>query len=186
MRPVQHRVTGRAWEGAVVVSSANRWWTMLVVVLLLGAVLGGALTWRTHGDRADAATRQERYGAVLAAADAEVTAFVNMRFDHASESVDAVAAGATGDFRDHYVRSAAQVIRVLERHRSLMSGRVVWSGVTAISPERATVIAATTGTVSNTRTQGTPRGRDFRFRVSLVREGGRWLTSDIEFVGDSR
>jgi Mce-associated membrane protein len=168
------------------VSSANRWWTMLVVVLVLGAVLGGALAWRTHGDRADAATREERYGAVLAAAGAEVTAFVNMRYDSASESVDAVAAGATGDFRDHYTRSADQVIRVLERHRSLMSGRVVWSGVTAISPERATVIVATTGSASNTRTDGTTRPRDFRFRVSLERERGRWLTSDIEFVGDSR
>jgi Mce-associated membrane protein len=158
---------------------------MLVVILLLAAWLGAALAWRTHGDRADAATRQERYGDVLAAADAEVTAFVNMRYDRASESVDAVAAGATGAFRDHYVRSARQVIRVLERHRSAMTGRVVWSGVTAISPDRATVIAATSGTVANTRTEGTARPRDFRFRVSMVHERGRWLTSDIEFVGDA-
>ena len=166
-------------------SSANRWWTMLVVVLLLAAALGGALSWRTHGDRADAATRQERYGDVVAAADAEVTAFVNMRYDRASESVHAVAAGATGEFRDHYARSADEVIRVLRRHRSLMTGRVVWSGVTAVSPDRATVIVATTGTVSNTRTGGATRPRDFRFEVALVRERGRWLTSDIEFVGDS-
>ena len=166
-------------------SAANRWLAMLVVVLLLGAGLGGALSWRTHGDRADAATRQERYGDVLAAANAEVTAFVNLRYDQASASVDAVASGATGDFRDHYVRSAAQVIRVLQRQRSLMTGRVVWSGVTAVSPDRATVIAATTGTVANNRTEGSARPRDFRFRVSLVRVGGRWLTSDIEFVGDS-
>ena len=115
-------------------STANRWLTLLVVVLVLAAGLGAALTWRTHGDRADAATQQERYGAVLAAADREVTAFVNMRYDRASESVDAVAKGATGDFRDHYVRSAARVIHVLQRHRSMMSGRVVWSGVSAISP----------------------------------------------------
>ena len=166
-------------------SAANRWLAMLVVVLLLGAALGGALSWRTHGDRADAATRQERYGDVLAAANAEVTAFVNLRYDQASASVDAVASGATGDFRDHYVRSAAQVIRVLQRQRSLMTGRVVWSGVTAVSPDRATVIAATTGTVANNRTEGSARPRDFRFRVSLVRVGDRWLTSDIEFVGDS-
>jgi Mce-associated membrane protein len=185
MRPAHTASPVEPGREPEVVSSANRWWTMLVVVLLLGAALGGALSWRTHGDRADAATRQERYGAVLAAADAEVTAFVNMRYDRASESVDAVAAGATGEFRDHYVRSAAQVIRVLERHRSLMTGRVVWSGVTAVSPERATVIVATTGTVSNTRTDGATRSRDFRFRVALVRQGGRWLTSDIEFVGDT-
>jgi len=165
------------------VTTANRWLAMLVVLLALAAGLGAALTWRTHGDRAVAATREERYGAVLAAADAEVTAFVNLRYDHASRSLDAVARGATGDFRDHYARSAATVVRVLERNRSVMTGRVVWSGVSQLSGDRATVIAATTGTVSNVRTHGKDQARDFRFRVSLVREDGRWLTSDIEFVG---
>jgi Mce-associated membrane protein len=179
-------VTPVGLGGGLDVTTANRWLTMLVVLLLLAAGLGAALSWRTHGDRADAATRQERYGDVLAAADTEVTAFVNMRYDRAADSVDAVAAGATGEFRDHYVRSARKVIRVLERNRSLMSGRVVWSGVAAISPVRATVIVATTGTVSNRRTHGAPRPRDFRFRVSLVQQGGRWLTSDIVFIGDSR
>jgi Mce-associated membrane protein len=168
------------------VSTANRWLAMLVVLLVLAAGLGAALSWRTHTDRADAATRQERYGDVLEAAGTEVTAFVNMRYDRASDSVDAVAAGATGEFRDHYVRSARKEIRVLERNRSLMTGRVVWSGVVAISPDRASVIVATTGTVSNRRTAGAPQARAFRFRVSLVREDGRWLTSNIEFVGDSR
>jgi len=158
----------------------------LVIVLGLVARLGSAATWRTHSDRADDATRQERYGAVLAAADSEVTAFVNMRYERASESVDAVAAGATGDFRDHYVRSAAKVIGILERNRSTMTGHVVWSGVTQISPTRATVIAATSGTVSNTRTGGAHEARDFRFRMTLAREHGRWLTSDIEFVGAAR
>lgn len=167
-------------------STANRWLTTLVVILLLAAGLGAALVWRTHGDRADAATRAGRYGAVLAAADAEVTAFVNLRYDRASESVDAVASGATGDFRDHYVRSAHHVIRVLHRNRSLMTGRVVWSGVSVISSNRATVIVATTGRVSNRRTDGASRPRDFRFRVTLERTSGRWLTSDIEFVGDAR
>jgi Mce-associated membrane protein len=166
------------------VSTANRWLTMLVVVLALGAGLGAALTWRTHGDRADAASHQKRYGAVLAAANAEVTAFVNMRYDRAARSVDAVASGATGDFRDHYVRSAPHVIRVLERNRSTMTGKVVWSAVGDIAPTRATVIAATTGFVSNRRTKGTKEPRQFRFRVTLVRQGDRWLTADIQFVGD--
>jgi Mce-associated membrane protein len=168
------------------VSTANRWLATLVVLLLLAAGLGAALSWRTHGDRADAAAQQQRYGEVLAAADAEATAFVNLRYDRASESVDAVAAGATGDFRAHYVRSARQVIRVLRRNRSVMTGHVVWSGVTDVSSDRASVIVATTGTVSNRRSAGDPRLRDFRFHVALVRERGRWLTSGIDFVGDSR
>lgn len=166
-------------------SSANRWWTMLVVVLLVGAVLGGALSWRTHGDRADAATRQERYGAVLAAADAEVTAFVNLRYDRAAQSVAAVAAGATGAFRAHYVTSAHAVEQVLREHHSSMTGQLRWSAVVDLSPDRATVIAATTGTVANTRTHGRPQPRRFRLRVSLVRSGDRWLTSDLRFVGAS-
>jgi Mce-associated membrane protein len=168
------------------VTPAYRWLTTTVVLLAVAAGLGAALSWRTYGDRADARTREARYGAVLAAADAEVTAFVNLRYDHASQSVAAVARGATGNFRDHYVSSAATVMRVLERNHSVMTGRVVWSGVSELSGSRATVIAATSGTVSNVRTSGNHRARDFRFRVSLVRRAGRWLTSDIEFVGEGR
>jgi Mce-associated membrane protein len=164
----------------------NRWLTALVVVLTLLALLGAALVWRTHGDRSDAVVRQQRYGDVLAAADAEVTAFVNMRYDRASRSIDAVAAGATGDFRAHYVRSARHVVKALRRHRSTMTGQVVWSGVVAVAPDRATVIAATTGTVSNTSTHGRQAPRHFRLRISLLHQDGRWLTSDIQFVGDSR
>ncbi len=66
-----------------------------------------------------------------------------------------------------------------------MSGQVVWSAVAAVSPDRATVIAATTGTVANDSTHGQPEPRRFRLRVSLVREGGQWRTSDIRFVGAS-
>ena len=50
-------MTARAWEGARVLSTVNRWLAMLVVLLVLAAGLGAALSWRTHGDRADAATR---------------------------------------------------------------------------------------------------------------------------------
>ena len=167
-------------------TTANRWLAMLVVVLTLTAGLGAALAWRTHGDRADAASQQQRYGAVLSAAEAEATAFVNLRFDHASQSVGAVASGATGAFRDHYARSAARVVRVLVRNRSVMTGHVVWSGVSAIGPSRATAIVATSGTVANVRTHGTPQPRQFRLRVDLVRVGDRWLASDIAFVGAAR
>ena len=164
----------------------NRWLAALVVALTLLALLGAALVWRTHGDRADALARGQRYGDVLAAADAEVTAFVNMRYDHASRSIDAVAAGATGDFRTHYVRSARHVVKVLRRHHSAMTGQVVWSAVAAVAPDRATVIVATTGTVSNTNTDGQQVPRHFRLRISLLHQDGRWLTSDIQFVGESR
>jgi Mce-associated membrane protein len=167
------------------VTSGARWLTVLVAVLLVVCLVGAALVVRTRQDRADARVRQERYGAVLAAADREATAFVNLRYDRAAQSVAAVAAGATGDFRDHYDDRADRVVRVLRSHRSSMTGRVVWSGVAAVSPDRATVLAATTGTVSNTSTHGRPEARHFRLRISLVLDGGRWLASDVRFVGVS-
>ena len=52
-----------------------------------------------------------------------------------------------------------------------------------MSPDRATVIVATTGTVSNRRTGGQEVPRHYRLRLTLLRVGGRWLTSDIAFVG---
>jgi hypothetical protein len=156
----------------------------LVGMLLLLAVLGGALVARTRADRADARVRGERYGAVLDAADREVTSVVNLRYDRAA-SLDAVAAGATGPFRDRYLRSSAHVARVLTRHRSVSTGQVVWSGVSSVSPDRATVIVATTGTVSNASSHGRPRPRDLRFSVTLLRIGDHWLASDVRFVGDS-
>lgn len=164
-------------------TTANRWLAMLVVLLALVAGLGAALTWRTHADRADAATREERYGAVLAAANAEATALVNLRYDRAEQTVAAVAAGATGTFRSRYATASGHVIRVLRSHRSSMEGHVVWAGVVQADATRATVIAATSGTVSNRRTRGTPVDRQYRLRLALVHEGGRWLTTDVQFVG---
>jgi len=166
-------------------TTAHRWLTALVVLLFLVAVLGGALAWRTHGERADARVAQERYGEVLTAADREVTAFVNLRYDDPA-TLEAVAAGATGAFRTRYLRSSPQVARVLQRQRSVSTGHVVWSGVSAVSSQRATVVAVTTGTVSNDRSRETPQQRDFRFQVTLVRAGDRWLTTNLQFVGDAR
>ncbi|WP_151082443.1 nuclear transport factor 2 family protein [Nocardioides cynanchi] len=164
-------------------SVTNRWLAGLLALLVVLAVLGAALVRRTHQDRLDARVAQERYGAVLAAANAEATAFVNLRYDRAEQTVGAVAAGATGSFRAHYASASGRVVRVLQRHRSSMVGHVVWSGVVQVDPTNATVIVATAGTVANDRTGGRPVERSYRLRLSLVAEDGRWLTSNVQFVG---
>jgi Mce-associated membrane protein len=166
-----------------VVSATDRWLAALLALLVAVAALGAALVWRTHQDRRDARIVQERYGAVLAAANAEATALVNLRYDRAEQTVAAVAAGATGTFRSRYATASGHVIRVLRSHRSSMEGQVVWSGVVQADATRATVIAATSGTVSNSRTGGSPVDRQYRLRLALVHQGGRWLTTDVQFVG---
>ena len=128
------------------------------------------------------ATEQQRNTDILAAASKEATAFVNIRYDTAQESIDAVMAGATGDFRDQYSQATDALIKLLQDNKSIRTGEVIWSGVVAQDPDSATVILATTGTVQNNQTGDSPKAENYRIQMDLVSEKGRWLTSDLQFV----
>lgn len=156
---------------------------LVVVLLALACAAGGVLVYREHDARQRAVTEQERYGAVLAAATAEAEAFINIRYDDAQESIDEVAAGATGSFKEQYTSSAGSVLEVLKQEKSIMDGEVVWAGVVDVDQDSATVIAATTGTVANVETGNQPVARNFRLQLDLVLEDGAWLTNDLQFVG---
>jgi Mce-associated membrane protein len=125
---------------------------------------------------------QARFADVISSATDEATAFVNIRYDDAQASIEAVMAGATGSFRDQYSKSTEDVIKILEDNKSVMEGKVLWAGVVAVDPDSATVVVATTGTVANTQTENKPVARNFRLQMELVREEGGWLTSDLQFV----
>ena len=155
---------------------------VLALVLAGAAVLLGVAVWQAQGDEADDADMAGRYGAILAAATAETEAFVNIRYDRAEESIEAVAQGATGDFAEQYDQSTEGVLTVLEENRSVREGEVVWIGVVDADADSATVLAATTGTVANAQTDDEPVARAFRLRLELVLVDGRWLTSDLQFV----
>ncbi len=156
---------------------------LVVLVLASLAVFGGVLVYRAHEDRSGLVREQERYADVLAAATAEAEAFINIRHNRARESMDKVAAGATGDFRKQYDTSTKGVLAVLKQNRSVMVGEVVWAGVVSVDQDSATVIAATSGTVANRETKNKPVVRNFRLQLDLVLVDGVWLTNDLEFVG---
>lgn len=158
---------------------------LYVVTVLLACicVVGGVLVWRTHQADARTQAEQERYGEVIAAATEEAEAFINIKYEDAEDSIDRVAAGATGDFKKQYSRSTKGVLQVLKQEKSSMEGEVLWAGVVDVDQDSATVIAATSGTVANRQTNNQPVARNFRLRLDLVREGGRWLTNDLQFVG---
>ena len=160
----------------------------LVVVLVVTTVTGddddaialpvaGVVQLDAAGD-----DEQTRYADVLDSASAVATAFVNIRYDDAQASIEAVMAGATGDFRDQYAKSTDGVIQILEENKSVMTGKVLWTGVVAQDQDSATVVVATTGTVANVQTENKPVARNFRLQLQLVRDKGEWLTSDLQFV----
>ena len=153
------------------------------VLLACVCIVGGVMAWRTHEARERAQADQERYGDVLVAATDEAEAFINIRYDDAQASVDRVAEGATGEFKKQYSSSTEGVLQVLKQEKSVMEGEVLWAGVVGVDNDSATVIAATSGTVANQSTNNQPVARTFRLRLDLVREDGRWLTNDLQFVG---
>ena len=163
-------------------SRLNLWLTLATLVLFAVAVIGGVVAWnaKRHDDRT--AAQQEEYGQVMAAARKQAEAFINIRYDDAQRSMDAVAAGATGKFKDQYASSSDGMVSVLKENRSVMKGRVVWTGVVSLDQDSATVLAATTGTVANVSTHNQPVARNFRLQLQLVKVGGRWLTSDLQWV----
>lgn len=159
--------------------------TLLVVAILLlcACALGGVVVVREHGERTDAVAEQERYGDVLASATTVTEAFINIDYRKAQESIDAVAAGATGEFKDQYSEASDAVLEVLAQEESVMEGEVVWAGVVSLDADSARVIAATSGTVANRASQGKPVARAFRLQLDLQLVEGEWLTSNLEFVG---
>ena len=176
---------GRSGDATVSSGSRARLNLALYVVVLLLAcacVVGGVMSWKAYGERADDAEAQERYGDVLAAARAEAEALVNIRYDDAEAGVAKVAEGATGKFGEQYSTASESVIKVMRQNESVSEGEVLWAGVVDVDPDSATVIVATEGTVANKQTGGKPVSRYFSMKLSLVREGGRWLTSNLEFV----
>jgi Mce-associated membrane protein len=156
---------------------------IVVAALAVLVVVGGVLVWRAHAEDQRARQQQLVYGDVLRAATAEASAFVNISHETARADLDRVAAGATGDFRRRYTAGSGHLARVLEKQQAVLSGKVEWAGLVSLGPDRATVVATTAGSVSNRATGERPRARHFRLRLELVREHGRWLTSDIRFVG---
>jgi Mce-associated membrane protein len=164
-------------------SRLNRALYVVALLLACGCAVGGVLTWQEHGDRVDAKEEQQRYGAVIASATDLATAFVNIDYRKLDESFDAVAAGSTGDFKKDYTNKTGDLTELITQQQSVSTGKVVWAGVVSLDQDSARVIAATEGTVANKPSGGKPFATYFRLQLDLQLVDGRWLTSDLEFVG---
>lgn len=125
---------------------------------------------------------QARTAAQLDAATAMVTSFVNFDYREPETTVDAVRERSTGTFLEQYSTGAADLKKIAKEAESVMVARVVWAGLVAGDDDSATVIVATSGTVTNTTTEGREEARNYRIQVELVLEDGDWLTSDLQYV----
>ena len=90
---------------------------------------------------------------------------------------------ATGGFAEQYNKGAKSLPGVLSRSKSISTAEILSAGVVAADQDNATVLVATRGTVINTATEGKKAERNLRLQLDLKYVDGKWLTSDLQFVG---
>lgn len=151
---------------------------LVVALVALLVAIGLQVTSREAVDEDLTAVQQE----VAEAARTEALAFLTV--DHADMDplIDAVLAGATGDFEEQYGSQREKLTSEAIRTEATSTGEVVALGVGHVDDASAHVLVAANSTVTNTSTGSKGQVRFYRLRLVLVREGDRWLTSNLEFV----
>ncbi len=56
-------------------------------------------------------------------------------------------------------------------------------GVGDIDSDTAVVFVAADGSVTNKSTKGKAQPRSYRFKLTMVRKDGTWLTSNLQILG---
>jgi Mce-associated membrane protein len=151
---------------------------LAVVLVGLLVAIGLVVTSRDAVDTELTAAQQD----VAAAARAEALAFLTVDHEDMDRLVDAVLAGATGEFAEQYAAQRETLVREAARTEATSVPEVVALGVGDQDEDSATVLVAANSTVTNTGTRGEGQVRYYRLRLELVREDDRWLTDNLQFV----
>ncbi|MGW3174219.1 hypothetical protein [Streptomyces sp. NPDC001153] len=150
----------------------------LVAATVLTTVLSVWLGLKVADQRGAEQRRQE----VLAAARQSALNFTSLDYRHYDRDSHNVLDGATGDFKKQFAAQTAQLTKLVAQNRSVSEGQVLDAGIVRSDERSARVLVVADSKVTNT---AAPEGqaRTYRLQLDLVRVGGRWLTSDVTFVG---
>jgi Mce-associated membrane protein len=132
-------------------------------------------------DKAATLSRQSK--AVTAAAKAETLAFLTVDYRNMDALTAKVLGGATGPFKQQYAGARSNLKTSAARSQAVSTGKVLSVGISDIDKDKAVVFVAANSQVTNKSTKGKPVPRYYRLKLSMVREGGTWRTSDLQFVG---
>jgi Mce-associated membrane protein len=151
---------------------------LAVALVALLVAIGVVLTSRASVDDGLTASHHE----VAEAARTEALAFLTVDHTDMDPLIDAVLAGATGDFKKQYESQREMLASEAVRTEATSAAEVVALGVGDLDDDAATVLLAANSTVTNTSTGDEGQVRYYRLRLDLVREGDQWLTSNVQFV----
>jgi Mce-associated membrane protein len=119
---------------------------------------------------------------ILAAARQSALNFTSLDYRHYDRDSGNVLKGATGDFKEQFAAQTAELTKLVAQNKSVSEGQVLEAGIVRSDERSARVQVVADSKVTNV---AVPKGeaRTYRLQLDLVLENGRWLTSDVEFVG---
>ncbi|MER7377127.1 hypothetical protein [Streptomyces lanatus] len=154
----------------------------LPVGLATATVVTTALTiWLTLGLLEQCEADRHRQD-ILAAARQSALNFTSLDYRHYDRDSANVLSGATGDFKKQFTAQTEQLTELVRQNKSVSEGQVLEAGIVRSDANSARVLVVADSKVTNT---AVPQGeaRTYRLQLDLVHRDGRWLTSDVEFVG---
>lgn len=166
-------------------SHSRRDWVLTVLVLALPVVVALGLWWWQAGelDRAEEDRAQDR--AVVAAAEQHTLAWASVDYRKTDDYVEAVRAGATGEFLQQFDESEVALRQLLADNKSVQVPTIPDDGVALLERDgdSARVLVAMDAAVTNKSTKS-PQPRQYRLQVELGEVDGQWLISGLEFIDE--
>ncbi|WP_399226619.1 hypothetical protein [Streptomyces sp. TRM49041] len=167
--------------GASAVEGPGRGRALRIALGLVAATLAATTGWlgTERYERAEEAGRDQD---ILAAARQSALNFTSLDYRHYDRDSKNVLSGATGEFAEQFSAQTAELTKLVATNKSVSEGQVLEAGIVESDERTARVLVVADSKVTNlSAPQGT--SRNYRLQLDLVYEGGRWLTSNVEFVG---
>lgn len=154
---------------------------VLLAIVLVAGVVAGVLYVRGGESEAEAAASQ--YPAIAEAAEDLTTNFLTVDYKNMDALTAKVVDGSTGEFKKEYSDSLKELKDAAAQQESTAKGSVDAVGISEADADSATAFVSAGSTVKNTGTKGKTEQRSWRIKLSMVKEGDRWLVGKLEFVG---
>jgi len=155
---------------------------LLVAAVAVVAVAALVVVSMTVPRLSAASDRDQRRTEVLEAARQQAVNFTTLDYQHLDRDLGRVLAGSTGDFRKQFRQGTEDLSQLVTANQAVSEGEVLEAGIVSEDADSARVLVVADSTVTNSEATD-PQRRHYRLQMDLVHRGGRWLVSDLQFVG---
>jgi Mce-associated membrane protein len=126
--------------------------------------------------------RAQRRTEVLQAARQAAVNFTTLDYRELDRDLGRVLDGATGEFRSQFEAGTKDLSELVTSNQAVSKGAVLEAGIVSDDADSARVLVVADSTVTNAA-EAAPQQRHYRLQLDLVRDGERWLVSDLQVIG---